>query len=301
MKFKSILLLIVALSLLLCACNDTTITTEPESAPAPSASGSASTPSTLESPSEPVTFPRLVCKEGQWLLETGIREEDVPDYKNDSMCGTAWYGRFGTYKEFIKSLKDGTFTEEETGELKYLLTSERYKKGEYPENGALEIPDLALLEKFSVPYASTSYLGFEESRVYWVNGAIFVCPSVDRGDRPPIDQGPESERICIYARDEYSQLFHFLERRWEEGIYESAEIKEFFGLLMYYDELLRSRLYRIETEEFVAWIEYNYRPVLYVKEKNGLTYTCDWHNVKGERAMEQISAVLSKYGYELGK
>ena len=42
MKFKSILLLIVALSLLLCSCNDTTFTTEPESAPAPSASGSTS-------------------------------------------------------------------------------------------------------------------------------------------------------------------------------------------------------------------------------------------------------------------
>ena len=38
MKFKSILLLIVALSLLLCSCNDATITTEPESSPAPSAS-----------------------------------------------------------------------------------------------------------------------------------------------------------------------------------------------------------------------------------------------------------------------
>ena len=40
MKFKSILLLIVALSLLLCACNDTTITTEPEIAFSPSTSES---------------------------------------------------------------------------------------------------------------------------------------------------------------------------------------------------------------------------------------------------------------------
>ena len=42
MKFKSILLLIVALSLLLCACNDATITTEPNVESDPSASGSTS-------------------------------------------------------------------------------------------------------------------------------------------------------------------------------------------------------------------------------------------------------------------
>ena len=53
MKFKSILLLIVALSLLLCSCNDTTITTEPESAPAAiTEPQEGSTPSASQSSSE---------------------------------------------------------------------------------------------------------------------------------------------------------------------------------------------------------------------------------------------------------
>ena len=60
MKFKSILLLIVALSLLLCACNDTTITTEPESVPAPSASEEYTPDLTLARQ----VFDRLQANEG---------------------------------------------------------------------------------------------------------------------------------------------------------------------------------------------------------------------------------------------
>ena len=84
MKFKSILLPIVALSLLLCACNDTTITTEPESAPAPSASEEYTPDLTLARQ----VFDRLQANEGgtfttegRYALSQHLMAE-TPKYKN---------------------------------------------------------------------------------------------------------------------------------------------------------------------------------------------------------------------------
>lgn len=84
MKFKSVLLLIVALSLLLCACNDATITTEPESAPAPSASEEYTPDLTLARQ----VFDRLQANEGgtfttegRYALSQHLMAE-TPKYKN---------------------------------------------------------------------------------------------------------------------------------------------------------------------------------------------------------------------------
>ena len=208
MKFKSILLLIVALSLLLCACNDTTITTEPESAPAPSASGSTSTPSTLESPSEPVTFPRLVCKEGQWFLETGIREEDLPEPNHFSF---AWSVKFDSYEDFVRRIKEVDFTEEQLAYMEPLMV---YYYG-YQENGALAIPDPALLENFSFPFLGDSRFQPEMSTVYWgLSEGICIYPSTPRGPG-----GPGGDYIVIYEKDDYNEWFKLLEEEWEKITY----------------------------------------------------------------------------------
>ena len=287
MKFKSILLLIVALSLLLCACNDTTITTEPESAHAPSASGSTSTPSTLESPSEPVTFPRLVCKEGQWFLETGIREEDLPEPNHFS---SAWAVTFDSYEDFVRRIKEVDFTEEQLAYMEPLMV---YYYG-YQENGALAIPDPALLENFSFPFLGDSRFQPEMSTVYWgLSEGICIYPSTPRGPG-----GPGGDYIVIYEKDDYNEWFKLLEEEWEKGFFETAETEEVAGLIMY----LRNDdyVYRVETELFTAWIKRSGTWKLYFKEKNGLSYSY-FSEASDDKALEQIKAVFEKYGYELGK
>ena len=287
MKFKSILLLIVALSLLLCACNDTTITTEPESAHAPSASGSTSTPSTLESPSEPVTFPRLVCKEGQWFLETGIREEDLPEPNHFSF---AWSVKFDSYEDFVRRIKEVDFTEEQQAYMEPLMV---YYYG-YQENGALAIPDPALLENFSFPFLGDSRFQPEMSTVYWgLSEGICIYPSTPRGPG-----GPGGDYIVIYEKDDYNEWFKLLEEEWEKGFFETAETEEVAGLIMY----LRNDdyVYRVETELFTAWIKRSGTWKLYFKEKNGLSYSY-FSEASDDKALEQIKAVFEKYGYEFGE
>ena len=287
MKFKSILLLIVALSLLLCACNDATITTEPESAPAPSASGSASTPSTLESPAEPVTFPRLVCKEGQWFLETGIREEDLPEPNHFS---SAWAVTFDSYEDFVRRIKEVDFTEEQLAYMEPLMV---YYYG-YQENGALAIPDPALLENFSFPFLGDSKFQPEMSTVYWgLSEGICIYPSTPRGPGRP-----GRDYVVIHEKDDYNEWFKLLEEEWEKGFFETAETEEVAGLIMY----LRNDdyVYRVETERFTAWIKRSGRWKLYFKEKNGLSYSY-FSEASDDKALEQIKAVFEKYGYELGK
>ena len=288
MKFKSILLLIVALSLLLCACNDTTITTEPESAPAPSASGSTSTPSTLESPSEPVTFPRLVCKEGQWFLETGIREEDLPEPNHWSEF---WRVEFDSYEDFVRRIKEVDFTEEQMAYMEPLMV---YYYG-YQENGALAIPDPALLEGFSFPFLQ-DHPAFGEiglGRVHWGDGEGICVFST----HPRLD-----DYVVIHEKDRYNQSFKYLEEEWEKGFFETAKTKEDLGLTMYVvDE--HTCAYRVETQNFTAWIKREFSSLyLHVKEKNGLNYTYrPDSNTSDDKVLKQIKAVFEKYGYELGK
>lgn len=288
MKIKNVLLLIVSLSLLLCACNDATITTEPESAPAPSASGSASTPSILESPSEPVTFPRLVCKEGQWFLETGIREEDLPEPNHFSF---AWSVKFDSYEDFVRRIKEVDFTEEQLAYMEPLMV---YYYG-YQENGALPIPDPALLESFSFPFLQ-DHPAFGEiglGRVHWGDGEGICVFST----HPRLD-----DYVVIHERDSYNQGFKCLEEEWEKGFFETAETEEVAGLIMY----LRNDdyVYRVETERFTAWLDRSRASHgdwgVYIEEKNGLSYSY-FSKASDDKVLKQIKAVFEKYGYELGK
>ncbi|MBQ9130785.1 MAG: hypothetical protein IJX59_08505 [Clostridia bacterium] len=292
MKFKSILLLIVALSLLLCACNDTTITTEPEGVLSPSPSEQEAAPSisasASESPSEPVTFPRLVCKEGQWLLETGIREEDLPEPNHFSF---AWSVKFDSYEDFVRRIKEVDFTEEQLAYMEPLMV---YYYG-YQENGALAIPDPALLESFSFPFLQ-DHPAFGEiglGRVHWGYGEGICVFST----HPRLD-----DYVVIHEKDRYNQSFKYLEEEWEKGFFETAKTKEALGLTMYVvDE--HTCAYRVETQNFTAWIKREFSSLyLHVKEKNGLNYTYrPDSNTSDVNVLKQIKAVFEKYGYELGK
>ena len=127
MKFKSILLLIVALSLLLCACNDATITTEPESAPAPSAS-------------EMETLPNEYCiKNGKLRLD--LRKFGVTMNVNKLPGQIADRVRFDLTEEQLREkMMALDFTAEELEKINHLVSS-----------GYAYVADPRLIEPLSLP------------------------------------------------------------------------------------------------------------------------------------------------------
>ena len=286
---KNITYIALFLSLIFIAtsCSDPLYSSLPSESDESGLSEATPSISASESPSEPVTFPRVVCKEGQWFLETGIREEDLPEPNHFS---SAWAVTFDSYEDFVRRIKEVDFTEEQLAYMEPLMV---YYYG-YQENGALAIPDPALLENFSFPFLGDSRFQPEMSTVYWgLSEGICIYPSTPRGPG-----GPGGDYIVIYEKDDYNEWFKLLEEEWEKGFFETAETEEVAGLIMY----LRNDdyVYRVETELFTAWIKRSGTWKLYFKEKNGLSYSY-FSEASDDKALEQIKAVFEKYGYEFGE
>ena len=125
-----ILSLLMAALLSLPACNGATTAPAPESESLPEQKKSVSV--------EEISFPRIVCKEGQWYLETGFEPEEDP--------GNLSWGHYAieceSYEVFCQKLKNLDFDKYEWATMKGMMT---FGYG-YLENGALMIPDPDLLE-----------------------------------------------------------------------------------------------------------------------------------------------------------
>lgn len=206
---------------------------------------------------EEISYPHLVCKEGQWYLETGIRQEDL---SGASHWSPNYAVQFESYSDFCSRIKMVDFTQEQIGEMGALV------KYYYPyeENGGLAIPDPALLEKCSFPFAP--------GKVMWgLNQGICIYPDV-RGAGPG-----KGEYLIIHEKKNYSKFFQLI----SESYLETLETTVIGGRMVYQDS--SGQLISVsDFEDATVYIQWyptglnrtNMSQVrIIVEEQNGLVFT----------------------------
>ena len=139
-KIAYIVVLAIILGFSCASCNPVKPTdSQSFSKPSESISANGSSAEASSSITEEISFPRIVCKEGQWYLETGFGPEEVP---GDLPWSLHYAIECENYEAFCRKLKNLEFDEYELGTMRGMMA---FIYG-YQENGALMIPNPDLLE-----------------------------------------------------------------------------------------------------------------------------------------------------------